>query len=48
MDFFIDKSTELSRLHIDYMSLISQIPITNLEDIENLIVFEHYGLNKYF
>ena len=48
VDFFIDKCTELNHLHIDYMSLIGQMSMTDLEDIKNLQELEHLVLNTYF
>ena len=48
VDFPIDKCTELNHIHMDYMRLMDQIPMTNLEDIENLEELEHPGLNTYF
>ena len=48
VDFFINKFIELNHLHMDYKSLIGQMPITDLENIENLVELKHLELNTYF
>ena len=48
VDFLIDKSIERNNLHIDYMSLMDRMSMTDLGDIENLVELEHPGLNTYF
>ena len=48
VDFPINKCTKLSHLHIDYMRLMGQMPMTDLRVIENFVELEHLGLNTYF
>ena len=47
MDFSIHKYTELNYLHMNYVKLMNQMPMTDLEDIENLVELKYPVFNIY-